>query len=387
MSTADPKATSDLYSLRIAVKSLLALLSSFQTSLTSVKASSPSDISSQPNPLRLLSDACALLKAQTTKLSLLILNKPFTPTAITFILNNLSTECLPAMITALELCPSKQYTTFLREHIRANLLRIMKEMTLLLGTIPVDEKVLATSVSSANDEKGRDTLSSTGVIWEVCDTLMALGSDGLVDLAIKKADAYHALIKDAIAELEEWNPDQEEDDLFGSTSSSQSESNQDVDSERTAELPPVTAMNTMTLTPPATPTPIRQMYDQTLATLRLIRLLYPALRKRRVQTFPSIDISTSSDQLPTSWQIYAFDNLMKSLRTFSETADDLAGSLYSQDEEQASGGLEFIKILAFECIQDADQSWDRRDDEFTAWAKKWAGRLEELSPHSRRPNS
>ena len=260
-------------------------------------------------------------------------------------------------------------------------------MTLLLGTIPVDEKVLATSVSSANDEKGRDTLSSTGVIWEVCDTLMALGSDGLVDLAIKKADAYHALIKDAIAELEEWNPDQEEDDLFGSTSSSQSESNQDVDSERTAELPPVTAMNTMTLTPPATPTPIRQMYDQTLATLRLIRLLYPALRKRRVQTFPSIDISTSSDQLPTSWQIYAFDNLMKSLRTFSETADDLAGSLYSQDEEQASGGLEFIKILAFECIQDADQSWDRRDDEFTAWAKKWAGRLEELSPHSRRPNS
>lgn len=387
MSTADSKATSDLYSLRIAVKSLLALLSSFQTSLTSVKASSLSDISSQPNPLRLLSDACALLKAQTTKLSLLILNKPFTPTAITFILNNLSTECLPAMITALELCPSKQYTTFLREHIRANLLRIMKEMTLLLGTIPVDEKVLATSVSSVNDEKGRDTLSSTGVIWEVCDTLMALGSDGLVDLAIKKADAYHALIKDAIAELEEWNPDEEEDDLFGSTSSSQSESNQDADSERTAELPPITAMNTMTLTPPATPTPIRQMYDQTLATLRLIRLLYPALRKRRVQTFPSIDISTSSDQLPTSWQIYAFDNLMKSLRTFSETADDLAGSLYSQDEEQASGGLEFIKILAFECIQDADQSWDRRDDEFTAWAKKWAGRLEELSPHSRRPNS
>ena len=382
MLTADSKATSDLDSLRIAVESLLALLSSFQASLSSTKASPPSEISNQPNPLRLLKDSSALLKAQTTKLSLLILNKPFTPTAITFILNKLSTECLPAMMTALELCPSKQYTTFLREHIRANLLRIMKEMTLLLGTIPVDERGLATSVSSVNDERGRDTLSSTGVIWEVCDTFVALGSDGLVDVAIKKADAYHALIKDAIAELEEWNPDEEEDDMFSSTSSSKSESNQDADIERTAESPPTTAMNAMTLTPPATPTPIRQMYDQTLSTLRMIRLLYPAFRKRRVQTFPSINMST--DQLPTSWQIYAFDNLMKSLRTFSETADELAGSLYSQDEEQASGGLEFIKILAFECIQDADLNWDRREDEFTAWAKKWKERLEELDPHSRR---
>ncbi|CAF9930078.1 MAG: hypothetical protein HETSPECPRED_007536 [Heterodermia speciosa] len=382
MSTADSKATTDLYSLRIAVKSVLALLSSFQSSLTSSEAFPPSDISNQPNPLRLLSDACALLKAQTTKLSLLIINKPFTPTAITFILNNISTECLPALITALELCPSKQYTALLREHIRANLLRIMKEMTSLLATIPVDEKVLVTSVGSVNEENGRDTLSSTGVIWEVCDTLMALASNGLVDLAVNKADAYHALIKDALAELEEWNPDEEDDDMFSSGSSAQSESNQGVDSEHAAGSPPTTAMNAMTLTPPATPTPIRQMYDQTLATLRMIRLLYPALRKRRVQTFPSINSSTPMDQLPTSWQIYAFDNLMKSLRTFSETADELAGSLYSQDEEQASGGLEAIRIFALECIQDVDQSWDRKEDEFTAWAQKWARRLEEISPNS-----
>ena len=382
MSTADSKALDDLYSLRIAVKSLLALLPSFQSSLTSAEASPPSEISNPPNPLRLLSDACALLKAQTTKLSLLILNKPFTPTAITFILNNISTQCLPALITALELCPSKQYTSLLREHLRANLLRIMKEMTSLLGTIPLEEQVLLTSVGLVNDENGRDTLSCTGVIWEVCDTLTALASEGLVDLALKKADAYHALIKDAIAELEEWNPDEEDDDMFSSGSSAQSESNQGPDGEYAAGSPPTTAMNAIALTPPATPTPIRQMYDQTLATLRMIRLLYPALRKRRVQTFPSISLSTSSDQLPTSWQIYAFDNLVKSLRTFSETADELAGSLYSRDEEQASGGLELIRILALECIEEADQSWDRKDDEFTAWAQKWTRRLDELSPNS-----
>ena len=255
-------------------------------------------------------------------------------------------------------------------------------MTSLLATIHVDEKALVTSVGSVNEENRRDTLSSTGVIWEVCDTLMALASNGLVDLAVKKADAYHALIKDAVAELEEWNPDEEDDDMFSSGSSAHSESNQGADSEHAAGSPPTTAMNAMTLTPPATPTPIRQMYDQILATLRMIRLLYPALRKRRVQTFPSINSSTPPDQLPTSWQIYALDNLMKSLRTFSETADELAGSLYGQDEEQASGGLESIRIFALECIQDVDQSWDREEDEFTAWAQKWARRLEELSPNS-----
>ncbi|KAL8795168.1 MAG: hypothetical protein Q9195_002323 [Heterodermia aff. obscurata] len=384
MSTADLKATADLHSLRIAVESGLALLSSFQTSLTSTKESPPSEISDQPNPLRLLSDACALLKAQTTKLSLLILNKPFTPTAIIFILNNTSTQCLPALVTALELCPSKQYTTLLREHIRANLLRIMKEMTSLLGTIPVDEQVLVTSVSSVNDGNGRDTLPSTGVIWEVCDTLMALASGGLVSLAMQKGDAYHALIKDAILELQEWNPDEEDDDMFSSSSSAQSESNQGVDGEHAAESPPTTAMNAMTLTPPATPTPIRQIYDQTLATLRMIRVLYVALRKRHIQTFPSINSSTSTDQLPTSWQICSFDNLMLRLRAFSESADELAASLYSQDEEQASDELESIRTLALECIQQADQSWDRKDDAFTAWAQKWTGRLEELGPISRR---
>ena len=383
MSTADPKENIDLRSLRRAVESLLALLSSLKPSLTSAKASTPPDISNPPNPLRLLSDACAILKAHTTKLSLLILNKPFTPTAITFILNKTSTECLPALITALELCPSEQYSTLLREHIRANLLRITKEMTSLLGTIPLDEKIFVTSISSVNDETGRDTLSSTGVIWEICDTLMALASEGMVDLAMKKADAYHALIKDAIAELQEWNPD-DDDDMFSSGSSAESESNQDDGVEHTVESPPTTAMNAITLTPPATPTPIRQMRDQTLATLRMIRLLYPALRKRRVQTFPSISSSTPLNQLPTSWQIYAFDNLMKSLRLFSETADELAGSLYSQDEEQASGRLELIRNLALECIQGADQSWDRKADEFTVWAQKWTGRLEELSPNSQR---
>lgn len=286
-------------------------------------------------------------------------------------------------MSAVELCSPKQYTAFLRDHICANVSRIMREVASLMASIPVEEQELAPSASIHKEGEGRNTLSSTGVIWEVCDALIALALQGLVDVAMKKADAYHALIKDAITELEEWNPDEDEGDIFDSGSSTDSNDNQDAESANTAESPPpAIAMRAMTLTPPATPTPMRQMYDQTLATLRLVRLLYPALRKRRIQTFPPIVSSTSPDQLPSSWQIHAFDNLMKHLRIFSESADELAGALYSGDEEQASGGLETIKVQAFECVEDVDRNWDwnRKADEFTEWSQKWMKRVEELSP-------
>lgn len=387
MVTSDPsiassKASSDLSSLQTTVNSTLALLATFQASLSSKTSPSPK-IANPPNPLRLLSDACSLLKAQTTKLSLLIINIPFTPTAITFILKNLSSECLPAMMAALELCTPQQYTGFLRDHIRANLSRIMRELTSLLAIIPTNENALLGSTGTEKDRDGRDTLSSAGVIWEVCDAMVDLASKGLVELAAKKADAYHALIKDAIAELEEWNPDEEEEDPFGSETSTDSEDEEREENQDTPDSPPTAAMNTLTLTPPATPTPLRQIYEQSLATMRLIRFLYPALRKRRILVFPPLTSSTSSDRLPTIGQIQTFDDLMRYLRTFSEVADELAGALYSQDEDEASESLETVKMHANKCLEDVALNWVRTEDEFTEWSKKWTQRLHVLSP---RPN-
>lgn len=382
MASTNLKAATDHSNLRATIASSLALLSTFQASLASVTPSAQSDIANPPNPLRLLSDACSVLKAQTTKLSLLILNKPFTPTAITFILKNISSECLPTLMTALQLCSSTNYTVFMEDHIRAYLARIMRELTSLLGTIPTDEKASLGSATATKDGVGRDTLPSTGVIWQVCDEMINLASVGLADHAAMKADAYHALIKDAIAELEGWNPDDEEEDILGSGSPTHSEGDQDTENDSASDSPPSIAMNVMALTPPATPSPIQQIHKQTLANLRLIRLLYPPLRKRRIMTFPPINSSTSPDQIPTSWQIYAFDSLMKHLRIFSETTDDLAGALYSRDEDQASDGLEAIRMQALECVQRFDRNWDRKEDEFTAWSQKWTERMQELRSSS-----
>ena len=376
---ASSKASSDLLTLHTTVNSTIALLATFQASLSS-KNPQPPEIADPPNPLRLLSDACSLLKAQTTKLSLLIMNKPFTPTAITFILKNFSSEYLPALMTALELCTPQQYTAFLGDHVRANLSRIMREMISLLGLIPTNEKALSRPNATGKDGEDRNTLSSTGVMWEVCDSMISLASNGLVELAAKKADAYHALIKDAIAELEEWNPDEEEADPFGSETSTDSEDEEKDENQDPPESPPSAALNTLTLTPPATPTPIRQIYEQSLATMRLIRLLYPALRKRRILAFPPLTSLTSSDQLPALWQVQTFDDLMGYLRTFSEVSDELAGALYSQDEDEATESLRTVKMHAKRCLEDVSLNWVRKEDEFTDWSKKWTQRLHGLSP-------
>ncbi|TIA45963.1 hypothetical protein D6C83_05600 [Aureobasidium pullulans] len=57
-----------------------------------------------PNPLHVLRDSATLLKAHTTKLALLLINKPFTPTAVTSVLRDATQTCLPAMMSAVELC-------------------------------------------------------------------------------------------------------------------------------------------------------------------------------------------------------------------------------------------------------------------------------------------
>lgn len=362
----------DLSQLRATIHSTTSLITTFQSSLISPGAP-VSSISNPRHPLRLLHDASSLLKAQTTKLSLLILNKPFTPSAITTIIKSISTQCLPALMSALELCQPKQYTSFLRELLKGQVARILREMRLLLESIPTED-------ADAGEKEGRSTLANAGVLWEVCDALVSLANDGMVQLAAQKAESYHALLKDAIAELEKWDPDEEDDDdVFEDSVSSESDAEQSEE----AASPPTATLNAMTLTPPATPTPIRRLQTETLSTLRLIRLLYPALTKRRIRTFPPMSSSITPPTLPSNAQVAAFDALLNRLQDFSEAADALAGSLYGHDEDGVERDLEALKCMAISCVEEARQNWSGTEDEFSTWGEKWKERMEAFTGPTR----
>ena len=55
----------------------------------------------KPNPLNVLKDACEILKARAATLSLLIINKPFSPRALSEVLSAINNSCLVTLSTSL----------------------------------------------------------------------------------------------------------------------------------------------------------------------------------------------------------------------------------------------------------------------------------------------
>ena len=357
---APSKETDALVALQVAISNLKTLLHSF---LAALQPPSLSHSSSQdsPNPLALLSDASQIFKAQITKLSLLLLNKPFAPSAIAFILNALSNSCLPAMMSALEVCSAEKYTDLLHNYIQTSLSRVMMELLGLLASIPQNEHGI-------ENTGGRDTLASTGVLWAECDKLVALGSGGLTQVAAERIEEYHGLLKDAIAELEEWDPDDESESDTDSLTSNKGTipGTQMVDDSLEKSLQSLSL------------SPIAALRTRALSMLRLIRILYPALLKRRILTFPNINTTTALESLPTPLQVRTLDQIIESTRQFTEETDEVAGDLYAGDENEVDDRLMELANMAKLCVERVRTDWTGKEDEFTGWAEKWMIRLEEV---------
>ncbi|MCJ1399607.1 hypothetical protein MMC11_002809 [Xylographa trunciseda] len=374
MATTKPEA---LATLKTTIASTKSLISQFET-LISTGALPNVPLDSSPNAIALYSDAAAILKAQTTKLSLLVLNKPYTPSEITFILKSLCQECLPALASACELCLPERYTAFLHKVIRTSVSSAFKYYLDLLDEIPVDEQ----SIENIRSQK---TLRNTGVIWEGMDFAIRLGPMGLVMVAVKKVEGYHDLFKDAIEELEEWR----DGDISPSDTI-------------TSHMPEIKSMgdgvkagmglqalnlnvnnigevdeNPFDL-PSNASAAILPATRKAIETLKLIRLLYPALIKRRVKRFPSIDAQTPADKFPTPDQADRYDKILAYCHLFSEEADEIAAALYTQDVDKVDGSLRIIKDYARKCVGFAEKTWHGGEDEFTKWVITWLVKLDEL---------
>ena len=346
--------------LETTISNLKTLLHRFQTALQSPTPAHP-PIEESPNPLAVLSDASQILKAQTTKLSLLLLNKPFTPSAITFILTSLSNSCLPALMSALELCLADKYTSLMHQYIKSSLSRIMMELLTLLSSIPQNEHGVEKTL-------GRDTLASTGVLWAECDKMVALGSGGVTKVAAERVEEYHGLLKDAIAELEEWDPDEDSESDTDSLPSNK----RNTSSPRPIDASLERSVRDLSLSS------IAALRKQTLGTLRIIRVLYPALVKRRILTFPNINSTATAENLPSSVQIRSLDELVDHTQHFTEETDEIAGALYAGDEQEVDDRSTKLVEASKTCVDGVRLSWSGNKDEFTTWVEKWMVRLDEV---------
>ena len=236
----------------------------------------------------------------------------------------------------------------------------MRELLSLIASIPSDEHGIETST-------GRNTLSSTGVLWAECDKMVELASKGLVYLATQRTEDYHGLLKDAIQELEEWDPDEDTDSDTDSLSSNK---------QKPASTP--TTDNISSAIEELHISSIANLRKSTLLTLRTVRVIYPALKKRRISTFPNITSTSTLQSLPTSADIDALDSLVDQAKGFTDAADEIAGALYEGDVEQVERRLRALRESAEGCAIGVKTGWKGEEDEFTAWAEKWTARLEEV---------
>ena len=145
-------------------------------------------------------------KSTTTKLSLLTITPPFTGTAISSLLKPLNESILPSLVTGVLLVtPSITPESFAAEAIRVagSCLVELKGLLELIEKRAKDGKP-ESEVSTA----GRQAVTeATGRVWERCESAVEFATDCIPGFMVRKAEQWLALMKDAVQELQEWNPD------------------------------------------------------------------------------------------------------------------------------------------------------------------------------------
>ncbi|TKA60545.1 hypothetical protein B0A55_11532 [Friedmanniomyces simplex] len=349
--TADTKALQDLLTTTLThLASSAAFLSNSSPSTTLTT----SPITNPPNPLHLLRDAALLVKAHTTKLSLLALTAPFTPSALTKVLRQLTAECLPAMLSAVHICQQERQTwgTTMALEAQSRVRRVYKELATLL------HEILALSHGQGNNSKTRNSLSSTALVWETCDLLIALSTLGISGLAVQKAEEYRETVRDAIEELRQWaaGEDQEtegHDVLLD-------EGDEGVEGDRSSLVEEMFhAANSL----PGDRVELRGLVEEAGGRLKRVVLLYTAVVKRRLRTFETRGGNGEA--------VGRLDEALEGLGRIPHLVDELAGCFYDLDEERARAALGRCVEEAVGVATVMRDDWSGKNDEFTAWSVKW----------------
>ncbi|TKA65358.1 hypothetical protein B0A55_10969 [Friedmanniomyces simplex] len=213
--------------------------------------------------------------------------------------------------------------------------RVYKEFATLLHEI----LALSHGQGQGNNSKTHtSSLSSTALVWETCDALIALATLGISGLAVQKAEEYRETVRDAIEELRQWaaGEDQEtegHDVLLD-------EGDEGVEGDRSSLVEEMFhAANSL----PGDRVELRGLVEEAGGRLKRVVLLYTAVVKRRLRTF----------------------------ETRGGNGEALAGCFYDLDEERARAALG-------KCVEEAvgvatvmRDDWSGKNDEFTAWSVKW----------------
>lgn len=328
--------------------------------------------------LSLAHDAAMLIKAHATKISLLIINEPFTPTAITKVLRDLVTSPVPSLAAAVEGCVPGRYTRGIQHELAWRAGRVLKELKELLLRIPTDGKVLSDNKknASAGAAGGKGSIATTGVLWSACDDVMAFAKRGFAGNIAHKIEQLRDTLKDVMEELKEWGEETEDDDEGSDGDESDEDDGGIAQVTSDLEASSITAtrdtqailddlMNSQRYIPRDDPDRIRERLDSCLKRLRLTTLLYQATVKRRIKPLPH-SLPDSHSDIPAR-----LDEVMSIFKRIPERFGSLAMAFYELDPSEIDRLMDECFFDAFAASELLVRPWEGQKDEFTDWALRF----------------
>ncbi|KAF2803806.1 uncharacterized protein BDZ99DRAFT_399126 [Mytilinidion resinicola] len=214
-------------------------------------------------------------------------------------------------------------------------------------------------------------LAATGVVWECCEAVERVVADGIVGTVVRRAEEWRGVLVDAVQELKEWGEEGEEEGV-GSDGEEEGFGDEDDFFGAGNKLGKGDSE-------------VRRLLERSVKKLRMVGLVYQALVKRRLRTFPVPKASSTGKALKegeTEAEVVAernmqtLDQIMALLKGIPETVDELASAFYDLDAEEVGKLLEKVCGDAIRATQIVEKSWEGKEDEFSAWAGKWRGSFE-----------
>jgi hypothetical protein len=381
---ASTKAEEDISALKSAVETTITLITQLQTTAPATESTDDSKTRAV-DALDLAHDTVSLIKAHSTKLSLLIINKPFTATAITTVLRELVAGPLPGLASAVQVCTAAKYTKAMSAELQWRAKKVFIEIGALIKAIPLDGQILSEDAKNGTGKiEGKGSLASTGVVWAACDGVTALKDLGVVGLVVKKAEEYRDLLKDALEELQEWG--EEESDEDGS------DGEDAVDDDAQIALDNI--FGSQRHIPSEDPEKIRLRLESSQKRLRLVITMYTAVIKRRFRTLPHLPHPELPPELKERSNeetgiVNCLDEVLEVMKKIPDITDELASAFYELDGEEIDKTMDECFFKGFAAVELLLKNWEGQKDEFTTWVSchSYISSLRRLTPHRRQNSS
>lgn len=286
------------------------------------------------------------------------------------------------MVTAALLLTSTEYTTSFAKEAQVLVKTALKELSVLVDEIT---KIAAHKLGSGEKKEEdlpkseKDAVTSqAGRIWDACDSITTLVTQGVVGHVVRRVQEWHDLVKDAISELEEWDPEEDDADFEELLDDDDDGKDFNVKSETNNRKKKSLTQGGEAAEEEEDYDNIKALRAQKKALLRALKpiaQIYPAIISNRIK---------KGGLTATISQIAKLESLSSDLSSIPSHVDEAAGSLYESNIDDSIYYLKLAKSTAERAIELVTFPWTctgdsssttaeqlKQEDKFTAWSRTW----------------